>query len=91
MPYLQDIYANSQKTHLLPPRTRTTTTELLGLHTTGVSNKEGSVVSDEGLFQFQSRCGILVLGVETSINTLSSLKNTATYATTPLAMACRRA
>lgn len=57
------VYADDA--HLLPPRTRTTTTELLRLHSPGVGNEKGTVVSDEGFLQFQCGRGILVLCVET--------------------------
>jgi hypothetical protein len=80
-----------RQAHLLPPRTRSTTTELLGLHTTGVSNEEGTVVGDEGLLQFEGGGGILVLGVETGSQLwcaiLEACPNVNTHATMPLAMA----
>jgi hypothetical protein len=55
-------------THLLPPCTSTTTTELLGLHPAGVGNKERTVVGDEGLLQLEGGRGILVLGVEAEMS-----------------------
>lgn len=81
-------------THLLPPGTGTATTELLGLHPPGVGDKESSVVGNKSLLQLDSRGSILVLGVEAVPKvSLSDMRSPdcITYATTPLAIACRRA
>ena len=50
--------------HLLSPRSGTSSTELLGLHSSGVGNEEGSVVSNQGLLELKGGRGVLVLGVE---------------------------
>lgn len=52
-------------TYLLSPCSGTSSTELLGLHPPGVGDQQRSVVGDQGLLQFESGSGILVLGVET--------------------------
>lgn len=46
--------------------TKRKTRRTLGLHSSGVSDEEGSVVSDEGLLEVDGRGGVDVLGVELS-------------------------
>ena len=50
--------------YLLPPGTRTTTAELLRLHPPRVRDEEGTIVSDESLFQLESGGSVLVFGVK---------------------------
>lgn len=67
----QGIHVRSTKTYashncpipLLPASTRTSTTELLGLHPSGIGNEEGTIVCHELLLQLQRAVGINVLGV----------------------------
>lgn len=48
---------------LLPSCTGTATAKLLGLHTTGVGDQEGTVVGDEQLTELQGGGGVVLLGV----------------------------
>jgi hypothetical protein len=49
---------------LLSSSSGSVSTELLGLHSSGVGDEEGSVVGDKGLLDVDGRGGVDVLGVE---------------------------
>lgn len=60
---------------LLPACTSTSTTELLGLHPSGISDKEGTVVCDKLLFQLQRAVGVLVFRIVCNKSLGNSLAN----------------
>jgi len=56
---------------LLSPGTGSLSSELLGLHSSGVGDQQGSVVLDQSLLELEGGSGVLVLG-EVSNDTLGN-------------------
>lgn len=91
---------------LLSPGTGSLSSELLGLHSSGVGDQQGSVVLDQSLLELEGGSGVLVLGEVTvysmrfesaclhlHVDLLSTqvINKSRTHATTPLAIACLKA
>jgi hypothetical protein len=67
--------ANHHTIPLLPASTSTSTTELLGLHPSGISNEETTVICHEFLFQLQRAVSILVFRIVCNKSLCDGLAN----------------
>ena len=78
---------------LLSPGTGSLSSELLGLHTTGVSDQQGPVVLNQSLLELEGRSGVLVLGkVTAGVTTEKVARSVSQLLPLPLdlARACNR-